>query len=374
MAEPAPPGGPERPGQVKCVVWDLDNTLLAGVWLESGEVPAADPALLRALSELDSRGVLNSVASRNPAELAGLLPRAAAWPVEFVAPQYGWGRKSESLRRVAAELNLGLDALAFVDDDPYERAEVAFALPEVLVLSPEDVPDALGWPELSPAVVTAEARRRASNYAQARRRQQAARASGRSTVDFLRWCRTELTISPAAPADLPRLHELSARTHQFNSLRRAVPEPALRAWLESASHQVTVLRLADRFGDDGLVGAAIVDCSGSDPGTPEWTVELLMMSCRAMGRGVIEALLAWLARAAAARGAGALRVPCRLDDRNVPLRLALVAAGFRAGDAGPDETGRTHFARPLSGPLPEVPGWATVRTAATAAVATPETG
>jgi methoxymalonate biosynthesis protein len=365
MAEPG--HSPERAGRVKCVVWDLDNTLLSGVWLETGgagEPPPADPAMLAALAELTARGILTSVASRNPAEIAELVRRAAAWPAEFAAPQYGWGRKSESLRRVAAELNVGVDALAFVDDDPYERAEVAFALPGVLVLSPEDVPDALGWPELSPAVVTAEARRRASSYAQARQRQDAARASGQSTVDFLRWCRTELAISPAIRADLPRLHELSARTHQFNSLRRTVPEPALQAWLASATHQVTVLRLRDRFGDDGLVGAAVVDHSGPRRDCPEWTVELLMMSCRAMGRGVIEVLLAWLTRAAAGGGgdpgAAALRVPTRLDERNVPLRLALVAAGFRAEDGGPDEAGRTWFRRPLTGPLPELPDWATV--------------
>jgi FkbH-like protein len=367
MTEPRQPHQPEPAGRVKCVVWDLDNTLLSGIWLEAGQPPAPDPALLRALSELDARGVLHSIASRNPAEAGTLLLATAGWPVEFVAPQFGWGRKSQSLHRVAAELNIGLDALAFVDDDPYERAEVAGALPAVLVLSPEDVPDALGWPELSPAVVTAEARRRASAYGQARRRQDAARESGQSTADFLRWCRTELTIARATEADLPRLRELSARTHQFNSLRRAVSEPELRAWLVSASHQVTVLRLADRFGTDGLVGAAIVDTAGPAPGSPEWTVELLMMSCRAMGRGVIEALLAWLARAAAARGAAAVAVPCRLDERNVPLRLALAAAGFRAADAGPSTAGRTWFRRPLTGPLPELPDWATVTTV-TAAV------
>ena len=337
-------------GRVKCVVWDLDNTLLSGTWLEAADPPAADPAMLAALAELHRRGILASVASRNPAELGAALPGLAAWPAPFLAAQYGWGRKSDAVRRVAGELNLGLEALAFVDDDPYERAEVALALPPVLVLSPEDVPDALGWPELRPPVVTAEARARAASYAQARARQQAARDSGQSTSDFLRWCRTELSIGPATAADLPRLRELSARTHQFNSVRREVTEAELRGWLESAGHRVTVLRLRDRFGDDGLVGAAVVHCG---PG-PEWTVELLMMSCRAMGRGVIEALLAWLCRSAEAES---LAVPARLDERNVPLRLALVAAGFRAAESD----GVTRFRRALGGALPELPEWVSVR-------------
>jgi len=79
-----------------------------------------------------------------------------------------------------------------------------------------------------------------------------------------------------------------------------------------------------------------------------------------MGRGVLEAVLAWLAPTAAVAGAAILRVPCRLDERNVPLRLALVAAGFRADPAGPDDTGRTVFDRPLDGTLPALAGWVEV--------------
>lgn len=346
---------------VKCVVWDLDNTLLAGVAVEAGSrdgtvaVARPDDVMLAVLAELHSRGIVSSIASRNSAEVAEAAVRAVAWPGGFVAPQYGWGRKSESVQRVAASMSVGLDAVAFVDDDPYERSEVAFALPPVLVLSPEDVVDALGWPEFSPAVVTEEARRRARSYAEAQLRQAAARSSGRSKEDFLRWARTRVSIAAATPDDVPRLHELSVRTSQFNSVRRSVDAPTLLAWTSSDRHDVRVVRLTDRFGDDGLVGAAVSELDGR-----MWTVEVLLMSCRAMGRGVIEAVLGWLSRTAAAAGAGTLRVPCRLDERNVPLRLALVAAGFRAEAAGPDDTGRTVFARALDGPPPELPGTPTM--------------
>jgi methoxymalonate biosynthesis protein len=91
-----------------------------------------------------------------------------------------------------------------------------------------------------------------------------------------------------------------------------------------------------------------------------WTVMLLMMSCRAMGRGVIEALLAWLTGAAARGGAAALAVPCVVSPRNVPLRLALTSAGFRADPDHPPPGPQTAvFSRPLSGPPPEVPDWVT---------------
>jgi methoxymalonate biosynthesis protein len=341
---------------VKCVIWDLDNTLLSGVYLESGaQPPAADPAMLAVLQELRGRGIIHAIATRNPPAAARYATEITG--MEFAAAECGWGRKSDAVARITAELGLAADAVAFVDDDLYERAEVSLAVPEALVLSPEDMADAVGWPEFSPAAVTAEARRRGEMYAERRRRQDEARAFAGSRDEFLRYSGTRVTIGPAGDADAPRMHELSVRTHQFNTTGEPVAEAALRALIVSPAHQVTTVRLSDRFGDDGLVGGSVVDVRA--PG--EWTVALLMMSCRAMGRGVIEALLAWLARSASRCGAQALVVPCVVTPRNVPLRLALAAAGFRAaqtsGAAGDTEVAR--YSRALSGPLPGLPGWVT---------------
>ncbi len=336
---------------VKCVIWDLDNTLLSGVYLESGSrPPPPDPAMLAVAAELRDRGIIHAIASRNPPEAARYAERATG--LAFAGAECGWDRKSDAVRRIAADLGIAADAVAFVDDDLYERAEVSLRVPEALVLSPEDMPDALGWPEFSPPVVTDEARRRAGMYAERRLRQQEARAFAGSRDEFLRHCGTEVAIAPATAADVPRLHELSVRTHQFNSAGQEVAEPALRALIGSPGHQVTSVRLRDRFGDDGMVGGCVVETGGST-----WTVTLLMMSCRAMGRGVIEALLARLARSAAAEGAAALTVPCLVSPRNVPLRLALAGAGFRAAEGGPPGRPAALFTRPLSGPLPELPGW-----------------
>jgi len=334
---------------VKCVIWDLDNTLLDGVYLESGSrPPGADPAMLAAAATLRDRGIIHAVASRNPPEAARHAARVTG--LDFAAAECGWGRKSDAVRQIVADLGIGADAVAFVDDDIYERAEVSFAVPEALVLSPEDITDAVGWPEFSPGPVTAEARRRGEMYAERRRRLQEARAFAGPRDEFLRYSRAEATISPATQEDVPRLHELSVRTHQFNTAGDPVTEPELRALIASPAHQVTAVRLRDRFGDDGLVGGCVVR-----PGPGEWTVTVLMMSCRATGRGVIEALLAWLARSAGRAGAATLAVPCLVTTRNMPLRLALAGSGFRAAEGGPP--GPAVFRRPLSGPAPELPGW-----------------
>ncbi|MBO0824940.1 MAG: FkbH-like protein, partial [Actinobacteria bacterium] len=212
-------------------------------------------------------------------------------------------------------------------------------------------------------VVTAEARRRGQLYAERRRRQEAASAFGGSRQEFLRQVGTLVTIAPAGAADLPRLHELSVRTHQLNSAGHPVGADELARLLSSAANQVTTVRLADDFGDDGLVGAAVLAGNGAAPGPapPAMTVPLVMMSCRALGRGTLDALLAWLCRTAAAAGATRLDVPCRVTDRNVPFRLALAAVGFRAEPAARAADGRTVFSRPLrGGDLPALPDYVVV--------------
>ena len=347
---------------IKCVVWDIDNTLLDGVFLESGDdLPAADPVLAAVLRELGGRGILQALASRNPPEAADYV--RAVTGSDFAAAECGWGSKAEAIGRIAARLDLAPDAVAFVDDDMLERAEVAAALPDVLVLTPEDAAEVADWPQFSPAVITAEARRRGQLYAERRRRQAAASSFGGSREEFLRGVGTRINIAPAMPADLPRLHELSVRTHQLNSGGEPVTEAELADFLDSAVYQVATLRLADDFGDDGLVGAAILTGNGVDrkPVPAVMTAPLVMMSCRALGRGALDALLAWMCRAAASAGATELAVPCLVTDRNVPMRLALAAAGLRAEPGAVGADGRAIFSRAVTGDLPELPDWVTVR-------------
>jgi methoxymalonate biosynthesis protein len=339
---------------VKCVVWDIDNTLLDGVYLESaGEPPPADPILVGVLGELSGRGILQALASRNPPEAAQYVRSVTG--IDFAAVECGWGSKAEAIARIVTDLDIPGDAIAFVDDDMLERAEVAAALPDVLVLTPEDAADAADWPRFSPAVITTEARRRGRLYDERRLRQAAASAFGGSRDEFLRHVGTRMTIAPATPADLPRLHELSVRTHQLNSAGVPVTEAELSGLLASADHEVATLRLADDFGDDGLVGAAIL---AREPAS--MTVPLIMMSCRALGRGALDALLAWTCRAAAKAGATQLAVPCLITDRNVPMRLALAGADLRAEPSAVAADGRAVYTRPLTGDLPELPAWVTV--------------
>lgn len=342
---------------IKCVIWDLDNTLFDGVFLEApDQPPPANPRIAALLRDLGGRGILQAIASRNPPEACQHAERVTGHA--FAATQCGWGAKSAAIRAIMAELGLTADSVAFVDDEPMERAEVSFSLPDVLVLAPDDMAAAAGWPQFSPAVVTDEARRRSEFYRQRRVRQEEARAFGGSRDEFLRHIQTRVSIGLATPDDLPRLHELSVRTHQFNSAGAAISEPELASLLASPSHRVVTVRLADRFGDDGLVGGCVLATGRS------WQVPLLMMSCRALGRGVIDAFLTWICRAAQEAGGAQVALPCLISPRNVPLRIALTSAGFRTGRlaeqgaaADPGASRTAVYVRGLAEPLPELPSW-----------------
>ncbi len=359
---------------IKCVVWDLDNTLLRGVYLESAAGgPPADPRLTGVLAELSGRGMLHAIASKNPPEAASYAARLLGH--DFSAARCGWGLKSAAIGEIMTELGLVPDEVAFVDDDAMERAEVSFAFPDVLVLAPQDVAQAVTWPVFSPPVVTDEGRRRGELYSRRRARNDEARAFGGSAEDFLRWSGTEVRIAPAEAGDEARLHELSVRTHQFNSAGAVVGAAEFAAMIESGPSagqvgppagqvgpqaaqggpRVITVRLSDKFGDDGMVGALVIADPGSaDPGS-EWELSLVMMSCRAIGRGVIDALLAWACLAARRAGASQVAVPCVINDRNVPLRIALTGAGFRASGVGPQRTAR--YVRGLDQPVPSLPDW-----------------
>nr|MDQ3956917.1 HAD-IIIC family phosphatase [Actinomycetota bacterium] len=154
---------------VKCLVWDLDDTLWRGTLLEDPEV-TVDPRAIEVVHELDRRGILNSIASRNDEALALARLREAGLDEYFLYPQINWNAKDVSVKAIAEALNVGTDALAFVDDQDFDRAEVAFTFPEVRCYSPRDLGTLLDLPDFRPPFVTPDsARRRLMYLADARR-------------------------------------------------------------------------------------------------------------------------------------------------------------------------------------------------------------
>lgn len=333
---------------IKCVVWDLDDTVWPGAAIESDEVPEPYQRVLALLDGLEARGIVSSAASRGDPSVAPLLAAHPRLGGRFAAPRVAWDEKSESIERIAAALRIDLDAIAFVDEDPFERAGVAHALPAVLVLSVAELESALDGGRFAPGQLTDEGRRRAAMYREDERRRRVAEGFAGGRTEFLRWCEMRLDVGAAEASDVDRLVELGERTHRLNSAgRRAGRDDVLR-WF--AAGGLVRARLADRFGDYGLIGMVAVE----RPAAADWRVDLLAVSCRVEGRGVPAALLRWTMGQARRAGAPGLRALYRANGRNVRLAVLLRQLGFgRAGGTGD----AVELRRSLDGDLPPYPEW-----------------
>ncbi|MCP2097556.1 methoxymalonate biosynthesis protein [Actinosynnema pretiosum] len=318
-------GGSASGGLVKCLVWDLDDTLWRGT-LAEGDAPVLDERVRAAIVELDARGVLQSVASRNDPEPALAALEALGVAEYFVLPEIGWGAKSAAVARIADRLGFAHRAIAFVDDRPAERAEVAFHLPEVRCYPAERVLELCSLPEFSPAVVTEDARNRRALYRAgfARGAEQAAFTG--PDEEFLRSLGLVLRIGRAQPEDLHRVEELTARTSQMNATGVHYPHGELRALLDDPAHEVLVASLTDRFGPHGAIGIVLLERH-----TTAWHLKLLATSCRVVPYGVGSVLLDWLSGQALDAGAH-LVADFRRTDRNRMMEIAYRFAGYDDAD------------------------------------------
>ncbi|MFD7578109.1 HAD-IIIC family phosphatase [Kitasatospora sp. NPDC059817] len=341
---------------VKVLVWDLDDTLWDGTVLE-GDDPAPFPAATAALRALDERGVLHAVASRSDRAVATAHLERLGLHELFTVLEIGWGPKSGAVRRIAEAIGIGLDTVAFVDNDPVERAEVAAAHPVVRCYPAEQVAALAELPEFRPEFVTADARERRLRYRGEALRTQAREDHQGTPEEFLASLGLELTIRQAGPDDLARAHELTVRTHQLNTTGRTYGLTELRALCDSPDHRVLVAELTDRFGDYGTIGLALSERTGhregDGPAGPAEVLRLLLLSCRVMSRGIGPALIGHVVRAALAEGRRPLAEFVPTDVNRVML-VNLRFAGFTV--VGREGEGRLLLGYPPAAPPPSPPG------------------
>jgi methoxymalonate biosynthesis protein len=312
---------PDKPIIVKCLVWDLDNTLWQGTLLEDPDVRLPDE-VRDVIVELDSRGILQSIASKNDFDLAWKRLEELGIAEYFVHPRIGWGRKSDSVGQIADKLNFALSTIAFVDDLPSERAEVVFRASEVRCYPAEQVASLLHLPEFSPEVVTIDARRRRQMYQASFRRDGDRESFTGPDEEFLRSLELVMVIKQADEQDLSRVEELTLRTSQMNATGVHHSDADLRNLLADPDHEVLTVTLADRFGTHGAVGVLLVEYHAA-----VWHLKLLATSCRVVSFGAGTVLLNWLIDQAARAGAH-LAADFRPTDRNRMMDIAYRFAGF----------------------------------------------
>jgi FkbH-like protein len=324
----------------KCLVLDLDNTLWGGVIGEDGldglalGGDATGEAFLRfqeRVRALRRRGVILAAVSKNDDHVARepfeRHPSMKLGLDDFAAFLANWNSKVENIQHVADDLGIGLDALAYVDDNPAERQEVRRFLPDVDVLMLPAQPSLFArtladYPWFETGTFTAEDAARTDQY-RARAEVRALERSATSIDDFYRDLRMAAVVQPFDDADLPRVAQLLGKTNQFNLTTRRHDLGTLQQFADDVGTVHLTLRLRDRFTDHGLVGVAIARVEGD-----VLDIDTLLMSCRVIGRTVEHALVGELARAGIEHGCSALRGTYVPTAKNGLVRDLYATLGF----------------------------------------------
>ncbi len=307
---------------VKCVVWDLDHTLWDGV-LSEGDNVALKPGMADLLQALDARGILLSIASKN--EHVDALRKLEALGVAkyFLYPQISWSSKSAGIGKIATALNIGVDTLLFIDDQPFERDEVAAVHARIECLDAVSYASLLLHPRLKQGGVSFDGGQRRLMYLEDMARQREEVAYCGTPDEFLATLGMVLMIAPAKAQDLLRAEELTVRTNQLNSTGITYDMAELASYMDSDQHRLLVCELSDKYGSYGKIGLALVEC------TPEYDhIKLLLMSCRTASRGVGSVLLSYLMKQAAAAGKK-LRADFRRTERNRQMLVTLQFGNFK---------------------------------------------
>jgi FkbH-like protein len=325
----------------KCLVLDLDNTLwggvigddgMAGIVLGQGSaVGEAHVAVQAAALALRTRGVVLAVCSKNDDSIARQAvrehPEMLLREEHFAAFQANWQDKASNLRAIAKGLNIGVDALVFLDDNPVERNQVRFELPEVAV--PEVPNDATQFAPLLLAggyfesvQFTAEDLARAEQYQANAMRSLQLGAAG----DLKSYLQSLDMVAHFAPFDAvgrARITQLINKTNQFNLTTRRRTEQEV-AELEHHAPLTLQIRLKDRYGDNGMI--CVVICSAQDPHT--WLIDTWLMSCRVLKRELERAVLDVVAAQAKRQGVQRLLGQYLPTEKNALVKDHYLDLGF----------------------------------------------
>lgn len=325
----------------KVLVLDLDNTLWGGLAGEDDKSPVklsedhaglAYKNLQRVLKQMQEQGVMLAIASKNNEKDALAIienhPHMLLRKDDFVNLKINWEPKAENLKKMAAELNVGLDSFVFFDDSEVEREQMRQMLHQVIVPDFPDKPQKLpqAMVEIYHAyfarlTVTKEDKEKTAQYAANAKRQELQER----TVDMASFLK-QLAICVEvvdAEENMERIHQLVNKTNQFNLTTIRYERDTLVEYLHNPDKLIRLYRVTDKFGDNGIVGAIIVDTAGE---TPE--IEELVLSCRVMGRFIERALVDKLEEELLACGYKSLRSRYVQTEKNKPVENLFEELGY----------------------------------------------
>jgi FkbH-like protein len=314
---------------IKCVVWDLDNTLWDGVLLESDNVRLKS-GIRETIQILDSRGILHSIASKGSFDDAMNKLNQFELAEYFLYPEIHWNAKSVSISRIQENLNLGLDTLLFIDDQPFERDEVQHVHPEILCLDASEYTSLLHHQRLNPKFITEDSSKRRKMYLDDMKRKKEEDEFAGPKKEFLESLNMTFIISEAQEEDLKRSEELTQRTNQLNTTGISYSIEDLKAFIRSERHKLLIGELTDKYGSYGKISLALLKLNEK-----HWDLKLFLMSCRVMARGVGSVLLSHIMLKT--KNAGKiLHADFKHTDRNRMMFITFKFANFKTLQSGED--------------------------------------
>lgn len=308
--------------KVKCVVWDLDNTLWNGILIEhDGDEPMQlKQGVLSLIKALDERGIIQSVASKNDFEPAFEMLKKLGIDEYFIYPQINWGAKSDSLMTIAKSLNINIDTFAFIDDSDFERKQVESVLPSVRVYDETRVPDLLSDKSFD-VIVTADSKNRRAMYKAEEKRNIIKTESSANIEDFIKRCELEVELfKPDTDEEKLRCYELVLRTNQLNMSGIKYSEKEFENVLDRDNVKTFAMSCKDIFGEYGIVGFIQYTVQENQVVFKEYA-----MSCRVAGKYIESALFSYLLEKEGAEH-GIFEV--NITAKNSLLRRTLETIGF----------------------------------------------
>ena len=304
---------------LKCVVFDLDNTIWKGIIGDDGpDVVTLNNDMIEFIYELDKRGIICSLASKNDHEIAWKKIQEFGLDEYLLFPQINWGPKSKSLFRISELLNINLDTFALIDDSEFERGEVSSVYPCVRTFTEKNVLDLLNRPDFSPTITDQSKNRRLSYLAESRRIEERDNSS-LSIDNFLLSCKMEMFIKNPKKEFL-RCHELILRSNQFNISGKKYNEQEFQTIVNNK--YCVCWQVCDKFGDYGIVGFLTYE-----PFKNSVIITDFVMSCRVAEKRVEEAIFSYIIKSFTLDNR--LYIKFIETHRNSPIKSKLFEIGFQ---------------------------------------------
>lgn len=325
----------------KCMVLDLDNTLWGGIvgedgleGIKLGPTPEGRPFVefQKYILSLFNRGVILAINSKNNPEDAYRVLRQHPYMVlrenNFASIKINWEDKISNMKKIAEELDIEMDSFVFLDDDQFNREMVRASLPEVKVVDLPSDPSLylkalMELNDFNSFQFSEEDKRRGQLYAEQKERQKL-RAITTDITEYLKALDMTITIEGANAFTVPRISQLTQKTNQFNMTTKRYSEEEISKIAQSQEKMIFAVKVADKFGDNGITGTAIVK-----KGAKQWLIDSFLLSCRIIGRRVEETMLAHILKKAKEEGVSTLVGEFIQTKKNIPAKGFYGNNGFK---------------------------------------------